>query len=72
MKYLEKQTDRSYRCTIPVKKLDDNDVEHEQEHGDTISVSKDSYFNLKDTSCGNMTVLREHGNLDVRCCVCLK
>ncbi len=37
-----------YRCTIPVKKLDDNDVEHEQECGDTIAVSKDSYFiNLK-------------------------
>ncbi len=48
MKYFQKQTDRSYRCTIPVKKLDDNDVEHEQECGDTIAVSKDSYFiNLK-------------------------
>ncbi len=47
MKYFQKQTDRSYRCTIPVKKIDDNDVEHEQECGDTISVSKDSYFNLK-------------------------
>ncbi len=48
VKYFQKQTDRSYRCTIPVKKLDDNDVEHEQECGDTISVSKDSYFiNLK-------------------------
>ncbi len=47
-KYFQKQTDRSYRCTIPVKKLDDNDVEHEQECGDTIAVSKDSYFiNLK-------------------------
>ncbi len=56
VKYFQKQTDRSYRCTIPVKKLDDNDVEHEQECGDTIAVSKDSYFNLKDTSCGNMTV----------------
>ncbi len=43
MKYFQKQTDRSYRCTIPVKKLDANDVEHEQE-----CVSKDSYFiNLK-------------------------
>ncbi len=31
VKYFQKQTDRSYRCTIPVKKLDDNDVEHEQE-----------------------------------------
>ncbi len=47
VKYFQKQTDRSYRCTIPVKKIDDNDVEHEQECGDTISVSKDSYFNLK-------------------------
>ncbi len=48
VKYFQKQTDRSYRCTIPVKKLDDNDVEHEQVCGDTISVSKDSYFiNLK-------------------------
>ncbi len=47
MKYFQKQTDRSHRCTIPDKKLDDNDVEHEQECGDTISVSKDSYFNLK-------------------------
>ncbi len=47
MKYFQKQTDRSYRCTIPIRKLDDNDVEHEQECGDTISVSKDSYFNLK-------------------------
>ncbi len=40
VKYFQKQTDRSYRCTIPVKK-------HDQECGDTISVSKDSYFNLK-------------------------
>ncbi len=47
VKYFQKQTDRSHRCTIPVKKLDDNDVEHDQECGDTISVSKDSYFNLK-------------------------
>ncbi len=29
------------------KKLDDNNVEHDQECGDTILVSKDSYFNLK-------------------------
>ncbi len=36
VKYFQKKTDRSYRCTIPVKKLDDNDVEHEQECGDTI------------------------------------
>ncbi len=56
MKYFQKQTDRSYRCTIPVKKLDDNDVEHDQECGDTISVSKDSYFNLKRHIIGNMTV----------------
>ncbi len=58
MKYFQKQTDRSYRCTIPVKKIDDNDVEHEQECGDTISVSKDSYFNLKrhimTVCCANM------------------
>ncbi len=47
VKYFQKQTDRSYRCTIPVKKIDDNNVEHDQECGDTISVSKDSYFNLK-------------------------
>ncbi len=52
----QKQTDMSYKCKIPVKKIDDNDVEHDQECGDTISVSKDSYFNLKDTSCGNITV----------------
>ncbi len=26
---------------------DDNNVEHDQECGDTISVSKDSYFNIK-------------------------
>ncbi len=43
------------------QKIDDNNVEHDQECGDTISVSKDSYFNL-DTSCGNMTV----------CCVNLR
>ncbi len=30
VKYFQKQTDRLYRCTIPVKKIDDNDVEHEQ------------------------------------------
>ncbi len=47
VKYVQKQTDRSYRCTIPVKKIDDNNVEHDQECGDTISVSKNSYFNLK-------------------------
>ncbi len=29
------------------QKIDDNDVEHDQECGDTISVSKDLYFNLK-------------------------
>ncbi len=33
VKYFQKQTDRSYRCTIPVKKIDDN-VEHDQECGD--------------------------------------
>ncbi len=47
VKYFQKQTDRSYRCTIPVIKIDDNNVEHDQECGDMISVSKDSYFNLK-------------------------
>ncbi len=46
VKYFQKQTDKSYRCTIPVKKIDDNNVEHDQECGDTISVSKDSYFNF--------------------------
>ncbi len=46
VKYFQKQTDRSYRCTIPVKKIDDNNVEHDQECGDTISVSKDSYLNF--------------------------
>ncbi len=57
-----KQTDRSYRCTIPVKQIDDNDVEHDQECGDTISVSKDSYFNLKRHIMRNHdSVLREHG-----------
>ncbi len=62
VKYFQKQTDRSYRCTIPVKKLDDNDVEHEQECGDTISVSKDSYFNLKrHIMRKHDSVLREHG-----------
>ncbi len=34
VKYFQKQTDRSYRCTIPVKKIDDNNVEHDQECGD--------------------------------------
>ncbi len=62
MKYFQKQTDRSYRCTIPVKKIDDNDVEHDQECGDTISVSKDSYFNLKrHIMRKHDSVLREHG-----------
>ncbi len=62
MKYFQKQTDRSHRCTIPDKKLDDNDVEHEQECGDTISVSKDSYFNLKrHIMRKHDSVLREHG-----------
>lgn len=28
-------------------KKQENDVEHEQECGDTVAVSKDSYFNLK-------------------------
>ncbi len=37
------------------QKIDDNDVEHEQECGDTISVSKDSYFNLK------RHIMRKHG-----------
>ncbi len=62
VKYFQKQTDRSYRCTIPVKNIDDNDVEHDQECGDTISVSKDSYFNLKRHIMRNHdSVLREHG-----------
>ncbi len=61
-KYFQKQTDRSYRCTIPVKKLDDNDVEHDQECGDRISVSKDSYFNIKrHIMRKHDSVLREHG-----------
>jgi len=46
VKCFQKQNDRSYRCTTPVRKLDDNDVEHEQECGYTISMSKDSCFNL--------------------------
>ncbi len=62
VKYFQKQTDRSYRCTIPVKKIDDNDVEHDQECGDTISVSKVSYFNLKrHIMRKHDSVLREHG-----------
>ncbi len=62
MKYFQKQTDRSYRCTIPVKKIDDNDVEHDQECGDMISVSKDLYFNLKrHIMRKHDSVLREHG-----------
>ncbi len=62
VKYFQKHTDRSYRCTIPVKKIDDNDVEHDQECGDTISVSKDSYFNLKrHIMRKHDSVLREHG-----------
>ncbi len=65
MKYFQKQTDRPYRCTIPVKKIDDN-VEHEQECGDTISVSKDSYFNLKRHILRKHdSVLREHGRQNV-------
>ncbi len=61
VKYFQKQTDRPYRCTIPVKKID-KDVEHEQECGDTISVSKDSYFNLKrHIMRKHDSVLREHG-----------
>ncbi len=40
------------------QKLDDNDVEHDQECGDTISVSKDSYFNLKRHHAENDSVLR--------------
>ncbi len=44
------------------KKLDDNDIEHDQECGDTISVSKDSYFNLKrHIMRKHDSVLREHG-----------
>ncbi len=66
VKYFQKQTDRSYRCTIPVKKIDDNNVEHDQDQdqecGDTISVSKDSYFNLKrHIMRKHDSVLREHG-----------
>ncbi len=50
------------------QKIDDNDVEHEQECGDTISVSirittsPDSYFNLKrHIMRKHDSVLREHG-----------
>ncbi len=44
------------------KKIDDSDVEHDQECGDTISVSKDSYFNLKrHIMRKHDSVLREHG-----------
>ncbi len=32
----------------------DNNVEHDQECGDTNSVSKDSYFNLKSEGCNPM------------------
>ncbi len=61
VKYFQKQTDSSYRCTIPVKQIDDNDVEHEQECGDMSSVSKDSYFNLKrHIMRKHDSVLREH------------
>ncbi len=67
MKYFQKQTDRSYRCTIPVKKLD-NDVEHQQECGDTISVSKDSYFiNLKRHMRKHDSVLGKHGEARAKC-----
>jgi len=41
------------------KKIDDNNVEHDQECGDTISVSKDSYFNLKRHMRKHDSVLRE-------------
>ncbi len=44
------------------QKMDDNDVEHDQECGDTIAVSKDSYFNLKiHIMRKHDSVLREHG-----------
>ena len=47
-KYFEKQvdTDRSYKCKIHVKKLEE-DVEHEEECGHIVNVGKDSYFNLR-------------------------
>ncbi len=57
VKYFQKQNRQVIQVHNSCQKLDDNDVEHEQECGDTISVSKDSYFNLKrHIICGNMTV----------------
>ncbi len=62
MKYFQKQTDRFIQVHNSCQKIDDNDVEHDQECGDTISVSKDSYFNLKrHIMRKHDSVLREHG-----------
>lgn len=61
VRYFQKQNDRSYRYTIPVKKINDNDVEHEHECGDTISVSKDPCFNQKrHISRKHDSVMQEH------------
>lgn len=48
LKYFEceKQGDRSYKCKIQVKTLEE-EVEHEEECGDIVVVSKDSYYNLR-------------------------
>ncbi len=67
VKYFQKQPTGHTGAQF-LSKIDDNDVEHEQECGDTISVSirittsPDSYFNLKrHIMRKHDSVLREHG-----------
>ncbi|KAG5269702.1 hypothetical protein AALO_G00205090, partial [Alosa alosa] len=60
VKYFRKETDKAYKCTIPTKKIDTNNVEQEQPCGDTVSVSKNSYWNLRrHISRKHESVLRE-------------
>ena len=60
-KYFKKENEKSYRCTINIKLTNNDNVVQENECGDIISVSKDSFWNLKrHISRKHENVLREH------------
>ena len=60
-KYFKKENEKSYRCTINIKLANNDNVVQENECGDIVSVSKDSFWNLKrHISRKHERQLREH------------
>ncbi len=55
--HFKKDPEETCRCIIPISVTDDDNVVQEKECGDSVTVSKDSLWNLK------RHVLRKHGGV---------